>query len=224
MGATFITSTGTDIGKTFVARGLIRQLRQDRRAVDAIKPVVSGFTPSGAAASDPGLLLAALGRAPTMSEIERIAPWRFVAPLSPDIAARKEERSIPFDALVDFCRDAIDAADEVLLIEGVGGIMVPLDERHTVLDWIAALAVPVIVVAGNYLGTISHTLTTLAVLANQKVAVRGVVVSDTTRTASLQENVGAIARFSDRVLVLPLPRLARHHEDHPTFVQLAARL
>ena len=66
--------------------------------------MVTGFDPATAATSDPGMLLAALGRPVTPAEIERIAPWRFAAPLSPDMAARRENRAIDFDALVEFCR------------------------------------------------------------------------------------------------------------------------
>jgi dethiobiotin synthetase len=224
MSAVFITSTGTDVGKTFVACGLIRHIHDQERMVDAVKPVVSGFLPRTAATSDPGLLLTALGRSATMAEIAPISPWRFAAPLSPDLAAQKEDRQIDFEALIAFSRQAIKTAPGVLLIEGVGGVMVPLDDRHTVLDWMSALAIPVILVVGNYLGTISHTLTALNVLAARKLEVLSVVVSDTARTASLEDNAHAIARFAAGREVLTLPRLPRNSFRHPTFVQLASRL
>ena len=114
--------------------------------------------------------------------------------------------------------------DGVLLIEGVGGVMVPVDDRHTVLDWMSALALPVILVVGNYLGTISHTLTALGVLADRKLEVLSIVVSDTARTASLEDNARAIARFAAGLEVMTLPRLARNSFRHPTFVELAARV
>ena len=90
MTAIFITATGTDIGKTFVAASLIGHFRQMGRLVEAIKPVVSGFDPAQAATSDPGVLLKALGLPVTAPQIERISPWRFRAALSPDLAARRE--------------------------------------------------------------------------------------------------------------------------------------
>ena len=110
MSAYFVTSTGTDIGKTFVTAGLIRYLREAGQAVDALKPVVSGFNPSVVETSDPAVLLAALGRPVAADEVERIAPWRFRAPLSPDLAAAREGRSIDFGQLIAFSRQAIDAA------------------------------------------------------------------------------------------------------------------
>src|SRR5689334_6196325 len=137
MGALFITATGTDIGKTFVTAGLIAELRAAGRSVHAIKPVVSGFDPAHSAGSDPAVLLDALER--STADLDAISPWRFKAPLAPDMAAGQEGRSVDFAALVAFSRDAIAAARDVLLIEGVGGIMVPLDDRHTVLDWMAEL-------------------------------------------------------------------------------------
>jgi dethiobiotin synthetase len=224
MSAVFITSTGTDVGKTFVACGLIRHIHDQERMVDAVKPVVSGFLPRKAATSDPGLLLTALGRSATMAEIARISPWRFAAPLSPDLAAQKEDRQIDFEALVAFSRQAIKAAPGVLLIEGVGGVMVPLDDRHTVLDWMSALTIPVIIVVGNYLGTISHTLTALDVVAGRKLEVLGVVVSDTARTASLEDNARVIRRFAGGPQVQTLPKLPRNSFRHPTFVELARRV
>jgi dethiobiotin synthetase len=223
MTAVFITSTGTDIGKTFIARGLIRHLRDRGRTVDALKPVVSGFLPREVETSDVGLLLSALGRPSTVTEIERISPWRFTAPLSPDIAAQREGRRIDFGSLVDFSKSAIESATDVLLIEGIGGVMVPLDERHTVLDWMAALTRPIVLVAGNYLGTISHTLTALEVLASRKLEVLSVVLSEHECLVPLVDNAHAIARLA-KMEVTTVPRLAEGAFDHPAFEHLAARV
>lgn len=84
---------------------------------------------------------------------------------------------IEFDALVSFCREAA-ARDGTLLIEGVGGVMVPLDARHTVLDWIAPLALPVVVVTGSCLGTLSHTLTAAEALKRTSIKAITLVITD----------------------------------------------
>src|SRR5215471_2405272 len=107
MTAIFVTATGTDVGKTFVARGVIRQLRARGRTVDALKPIVTGFDPHTAHISDTGRLLAALGRALTPKQIAQISPFRLRQPLSPHMAARLEGTSIDFKALNTFCRNAI---------------------------------------------------------------------------------------------------------------------
>lgn len=225
MGAVFITATGTDVGKTFVACGLIRALRRSGRAVDALKPIVSGYDPARAQDSDPGRLLAALGRPVTDAEVARLSPWRFAAPLSPDLAARREDRTINVAAVSEFCRRAIAAGGGTLLIEGVGGVMVPLDARHTVLDWMADLSLPVIVVAGSYLGTISHTLSALDVIERRGLKVLALVVSKTAgATVTLEDTVASLGQFTGPAEIVPLPRLAAGSHDHPAFARLAQRL
>jgi dethiobiotin synthetase len=206
--AIFITGTGTDVGKTFVGASLIRHLRQMGRSVDAIKPVVSGFDPDQPAASDPGILLQALGFPVTLQNIERISPWRFRAAISPDLAARREGRRIDVDDVVAFCKSAIEDRREILLVEGVGGIMVPLDEQRTILDVMMALQLPLILVVGSYLGTISHTLTALDALFRRDMAVLAIIVSETPGSpVPLDETVAAIARFAEPVIGLPRQQL-----------------
>ncbi len=223
MAAIFVTATGTDIGKTFVTAGLIRHLRNAGRAVGALKPVVSGFDPASMTSSDPGILLSALGRTVTAEEIARIAPWRFRAPLSPDMAAARDGRAIDFAALLDFSRSAIAACETgMLFIEGIGGIMVPLDRRHTVADWMAALGVPLLLAAGSYLGSISHTLTCLEVLARRGLKIAAIAVSETQGSAvPLGDTAAAIARFAGTIPVIGIPRLPAGDFTHPAFGRLA---
>ena len=204
MTAIFITGTGTEVGKTFVAASLIRHLRSMGRSVEAIKPVVSGFDPEQAVASDPGVLLQALGFPATLPNVERISPWRFHAALSPDAAARLEGRRIDVDEVITFCQSAIAQRQEILLIEGVGGIMVPLDEQRTILDVMMALQLPLVLVAGSYLGTISHTLTALDALFRRDLSVLATIVSETPGSSvPLAETVAAIGRFTEPVIGLP---------------------
>ena len=219
MTAIFVTGTGTDLGKTFLSAALIRHWRVAGHAVAAFKPVASGFDPATARASDPGMLLEALGR--PITDIEAMSPWRFAAPLSPDMAAAREGRTLDFDAIVEFSRRAATSSERVL-IEGVGGIMVPLDERHTVLDWMSALRLPVLLVAGSYLGTISHTLTALRVLAQRNLMAAAVAVSESAVPgARLDETVATIARFADMIEVVGMPRLSNDVHSHPAITRIA---
>ncbi|GAA5263628.1 dethiobiotin synthetase [Acidiphilium sp. MT5] len=178
MSAYFVTSTGTDMGKTYVTAAILRQSRARGRVAHAIKPLASGYQAAEAATSDAGVLLGAMGRALTAEAVAAICPWRYAAPISPDMAAAREGRSIDLPALIGFCQAAMAAAPGDLFIEGVGGAMVPLDPDHTVRDWIKALGVPAVVVVGNYLGTISHTLCTLEALASADIAVAALVVNE----------------------------------------------
>ncbi|MBS0277775.1 MAG: dethiobiotin synthase [Proteobacteria bacterium] len=221
MSAYFVTATGTDIGKTFVTAGLIRHLRNAGEEVDAFKPVVSGFDIATAALSDPGVLLGALDEAVTPESLDRLSPWRFAAPLSPDMAAAREGKSLDFDAIVSTCKKRIAQSEGTLFIEGVGGVMVPLDETHTVLDWMKALDLPLIVVTGSYLGTISHTLTAMECLSRKGLVVKALVINDSGDGAvPMEETKAALARFLPDVTLAALPRVKRPTDAADNFAAL----
>ena len=225
MSAYFITGTGTDIGKTFVAAGLVRGLHEAGKPVWALKPVVSGFDVAKARASDPGVLLSAMNHATSLDCIARISPWRFAAPLSPDMAAAREGKEIDFEALVAFSREQIEGHRGTLLIEGVGGVMTPLDKHRTVLDWMAALGLPAILVAGSYLGTISHTLTTLSVIAQAGLSVKALVVNETGDGAvPLDETVATLRRFAPGLAIATIPRVKAPVGARDAFAKLARLL
>jgi dethiobiotin synthetase len=215
----FITATGTDIGKTYVTSGIVQAARKAARPFSAIKPVLSGYDPQFAAGSDPAILLAAMDRRVTHANIASITPWRFTAPLSPDMAAAKEGRSLDFNALTAFCEAASSAA-ETLLIEGVGGVAVPLDATHLVADWIAALRIPAILVAGTYLGTISHTISAAESLVVRGIPIAAIVLSESTNApASAEETASVLARF----LPHPIHIIPRELNETP-FRELATIL
>jgi dethiobiotin synthetase len=173
--------------------------------VRALKPVASGFDAAQPADSDAGALLRATDLSCRAANLDAISPWRFAAPLSPDMAAAREGRKIPFSELLDFCR-APSTAD-VTLIEGIGGVMVPLDAEHTVLDWIAALGAPAVLVAGSYLGTLSHTLTAAAVLRARGCTLAAVVVSESLDSpVAPEETAAAIGRFVKPAPTAVVPR------------------
>jgi dethiobiotin synthetase len=153
--AVFVAGAGTEIGKTYVTAALTRRLRALGRGVRTLKPLASGVPPLDAAdfaESDTGRLLAAQGLATTPETVAACSPWRFTAPLSPDLAATREGRTLALDDLVGWCRREIAATppDTTLLIEGVGGVMSPPTPPDFVAGAIARhRAVPVIVIARN---------------------------------------------------------------------------
>jgi dethiobiotin synthetase len=204
----FVTGSGTGVGKTLVTAALTHQLRAAGRSVCALKPVISGYTPTTHRDSDTAVLLDSLGLAHTQVAIDRLSPFRFEAPLSPDMAAAREGRGIDFDALLGLCRDAAAGPDDVLLIEGVGGVMVPLTEDKTVLDWITALEMPCLLVVGSYLGTISHTLTAVEALRGRNARLIGIVISESAESpAAPAETRATIRRFLPDTRIVVLPRL-----------------
>ena len=205
MSTLFVTATGTEIGKTLVTAALCHQLRAAGQPVRVLKPVLSGYDPATLADSDPGVLLASLGEAATEEAVASIAPWRFAAPLSPDMAAAREGRRLDLAEILAYCRAA---AGDPLLIEGIGGAMVPISERHTVLDWIAELGAPALVVTGSYLGTISHTLTTLAAIRGRGVPIAGLVISESAESpVALTETAETINRHAGPLPTVLVPRL-----------------
>jgi dethiobiotin synthetase len=193
----FITATGTDIGKTFITAALARQAKALGKSVAAYKPVISGFDPDRPEESDTGILLQALGLPSTPENIEKISPWRFREPLAPTMAAKLENRTLDFEALIAQTRAATESGEDVVLIEGVGGVMAPLAGKKTIIDWIEALGIETILVTDSYLGTLSHTLTALDALQRRKIPVFAIIVNESTESSvPLDATAEEIARFT----------------------------
>lgn len=205
MSSIFVTSSGTGIGKTYVMCRLIAELKGAGRSLRACKPLVSGFDLADVVATDCGKILQASGQAINSTNLDAVSPWRFQAPLSPDLAAQREQRSIAFDELVAFSRPS--RSSELTLVEGIGGVMVPIDTEHTVLDWIEALGAATLLVVGSYLGSLSHSLTAAAVLASRQIECLAVIVSESLNAPiSVEETADSLRRFVGAVPVVTLPR------------------
>lgn len=204
----FITASGTGTGKTLIACALCHQLRARSLRVQGLKPVISGFDPAEAGESDTGLILRSLGREISAESIAGISPFRFSAPLAPNMAARREGRKIALGGIVDFCRQRAADDFDVTLIEGVGGVMAPLTDEATVIDWMAALGFPALVVLGSYLGAISHGLTALGALAARAIPIAGVIVNESSESpVDLAETVDSFRRFLPGHGIIAVPRL-----------------
>jgi dethiobiotin synthetase len=217
----FITATGTDIGKTFVAAGLIRALRARGVGVSALKPVVSGFDETHPEGSDPAILLAALDKSLDLATLDAISPWRFAAPLSPDMAARKEARAIDFETVKTYCESRIAETGDLVIIEGVGGIMVPLNERFTILDLMFHLALPVILISGNYLGAVSHLLSALDVLKNRDLFPRAIVINESENSqVSMADTMETLSHFCGNIHLIQIARQRAGTSSEACFAQL----
>jgi dethiobiotin synthetase len=203
----FIAGTGTEVGKTYVAAAVVRGLKARGHAVDALKPVASGFDPARPEASDAGVLLAALGEPITAPSVQRITPWRFTAPLSPPLAARREGRRLDADDVFALCRMRVrEAGPTLVVVEAAGGLMSPIDDSRTMLDLAAALEAPVLLVAGSYLGTISHVLTAVEALRGRGCALLGVAVSESPQAPPLAETLAALDAFLPKTPIIAVPR------------------
>lgn len=168
---------------------------------------MSGFDPADLASSDAGRLLAALGEEATTDNVARVAPIRFEAALPPTVAAARYDRMLIFRDVVRACRDALERTDDILVIEGVGGVMAPIAEGAKVIDLINELEAPALLVVGSYLGAASHALTALSVLDAENVPVIGIVVSESEGSpVTLGETMAMIAPFDHDRRILALPR------------------
>lgn len=176
----FITGSGTGVGKTLVTTSLAYQLLAKGKRVSALKPVISGYA-EGDMQSDTAALLKCQNLPVNKPNIEAISPWRFAAALAPSAAAAREGKGIDFSQLCEFCY--VTRVSEITLIEGAGGVMAPLTHEQTMLDWMSAVGYPAILVAGTYLGAVSHALASAEVLRARGIPLQAVVVSESEKGA-----------------------------------------
>ncbi len=202
MAGLFLTSSGTAIGKTYIAQALLRsQCNSPQRRFSACKPIISGWPDDASllAQTDTGILLEAQNQPCLPMAIEQCTPWRFRLPLTPASAAIAEQREIDWSHLLAFCHHRLDAArqqKQIHLIEGVGGVMAPLTPKKTVLDWMVDLNLPVLLVVGNDLGTLSHTLTAIETLKQKRLKIAAVVMNaHQESTVTLQDNRDCLQAF-----------------------------
>ncbi len=182
----FVSGIGTNVGKTFVSAGLMLATR-----AQYFKPVQTGAPEN-------------LDRE-TVRELTGLPESRFLpeiktfkAPLSPHRAAMLEGQEIRVSGI------ALPQVQGPLVVEGAGGLLVPLNSTETMLDLIVSFGLPVVLVSTDYLGSINHTLLSLRCLQQEGVAVAGLVFTG----RSFEDNAQAIARFAGEVPVWPrLPHL-----------------
>ena len=204
MKAFFVAGTGTDLGKTHVGCALLEAARSRGLRVDAFKPVVSGFDPAAPEASDPARLAVALGRPDAWADV---SPRRYRAPLAPNLAARLEGDTLRMEDLVADCRAWLTDRDvDLALVEGAGGVMSPMTDDATNLDLMSALGLPILLVAGSYLGTASHLLTALEVLRARSLTVAAIVVSESLDAPDLAQTVEMLRAFERQTPIIVAPR------------------
>ena len=170
-----VTGTDTDVGKTLVAAAVADWFRRRHRRVGVLNPIATGCVHrrEGLVSEDAEFLAhCAEARFP----LDVICPVRYAEPLAPSVAAEREKRPVDWDAVQRSLR-MIQTGSDVMIVEGVGGVLVPLDANHTVIDLAHWLKFPAIVVVRAGLGTINHTLLTVNALRDADVNVAGVVIN-----------------------------------------------
>ena len=173
----FVTGTDTGVGKTVVSRLLISGLRQRGVTVGVVKPVETGCllgADGELIAADATALWQANGQS---LALEDVVPYRFVTPIAPAVAAMKEDRQIDFDFLADHIQ-RLSSECELLIVEGAGGLLVPLDEARTFADLAQHLEMTVLLVVASRLGCINHAALTLEVFRHRGLDVLGYVLNE----------------------------------------------
>ena len=197
----FVTGTDTGVGKTEVSCAVISSARAAGLDVGAMKPAESG-----AADGEPGdasrLARAAGGGDPA----ELVCPYRFGPPLAPAVAARLAGVEISLARLVDAAR-TLSSRHAALLVEGAGGLLVPLTPSATYADLAVALGLPVLLVARAGLGTVNHTALTVEALRARGLAIAGIVLNRTAAEddPSVPHNAAEIARLTGLTPLVTLP-------------------
>jgi dethiobiotin synthetase len=194
----FVTGTGTGVGKTVLSAALLAAIAAAGERVSAYKPVVTGVDdPPGEWPPDHELLARVAGMTP-----EEVAPLRYGPAVSPHLAAELAGEHIDPERIAATAEAVLRSADArgaVLIVEGVGGLLVPLTEGFTVRNLAAQMGLPLVIAASPGLGTINHTLLTLEAARAVELEVRAVVLTPWPELPDAMEasNRATIARLGD---------------------------
>jgi len=220
----FVTGTDTGVGKTYVAALIARELVAAGHRVGVYKPVASGCRREGGriVSDDARALWEAAGRP---GELDRVCPQCFLAPLAPHLAARAEGREVDGDLL----RAGLaywQARSEIILVEGIGGLMSPLSDEEYVADLAEEFGFPLVVVTRNALGTINQTLQTLITAATfrEGLPIAGVVLNNPARPsgdASLSTNRQELSARCVPAILAEVPWQADRFDTEVDWFKLA---
>ena len=223
----FVTGTDTGVGKTLVSAALVRRLAQLGHRVGVMKPVETGLEAGLSDHSDAARLLAAAG---VNDSLDLVSPYRFAAPLAPYAAAVAQGRVIELSEIVRQY-DALAARYPCVVVEGAGGLLVPMGHDWDMSDLISRLGLPVLLLGRVGLGGINHALLTLEALERRQIPVLALLLNETTPSSTpvhQEQCASTVALLKKRVsvpLLGPLPYVARSGDEWlHTVEQLAGRL
>ncbi len=201
--AFFITGTDTGIGKTYVACQLIRQYVAQGYRVVGMKPVAAGCElVDGKWVNEDVRLLTEASNVD--APLQLVNPYCFNPPIAPHIAAEQEGVDIQLDVIAQAYQALAELAD-IVVVEGAGGLLVPLNAQHTIADLIAYLNIPVLFVVGMRLGCINHALLTMEVMQARGLNVSAWVANPIDREMQCyQENLltlqSKLVAFPERII------------------------
>ena len=223
MNGFFITGTDTGVGKTLIAGALARALSLQGRRVGVMKPFESGCRRDGDRVV-PADALFLRNMAGSQDDLALICPYAFERPLAPGIAARSEHVAINIEK-VQKIFNQLSAAYDIMLVEGAGGLMVPISEELLMIDVIGLLKLPLIIVARTALGTINHTLLTVKEAQRAGIRVCGIILNKVSPEPDEAEdtNPEVIRKFSNVPLLGQVPYIPEVKRANPEFLSSLAR-
>jgi dethiobiotin synthetase len=190
----FITGTDTGIGKTVVTGALALCLKQRGLNVAVMKPIETGCSNEREPDSDAERLRTVIA---ATTSIDLISPYRFALPLAPLAAARAAGVTIEIDRIAAACRNLTENNDFVL-VEGIGGLMVPLSEKMDVRNLIAFLHLPALVVGRAALGGVNHALLTLEALGQRAIPTVGIVLNQLASARNHEQTQSTVDLIRER--------------------------
>jgi dethiobiotin synthetase len=198
----FITGTDTSVGKTVIAGAVARILTDKGQRVGVFKPIATGCRRAweGLVSYDTEFLA---DSANSEMPLSTITPVGYLTPAAPIVSASHEGRSIDFDSIAGAYKHICESSDAVI-VEGIGGVRVPLTAEFDVLDLAVELDLPVVIVARANLGTINHTLMTIDCIRAAHLRIAGVVINgyDATKAGVAEETAGEVITQCGGVNVL----------------------
>ncbi len=202
----FITGTDTGVGKTYVATGIASALRSRGVDVGVMKPAETGCR-IRAGKLVPADALNLMKAANVHDALSNVNPYRFRNPLSPLTAAGLEGTKIVEDKILS-AYYTLSRRHQFMIVEGAGGILVPLTEKYLYLDLAASLGLPVLIIARPGLGTINHTLLTVAALHEKNITISGIVVNyaDSRKTGPAEKTSPAVIERISGVKIIEIMR------------------
>ena len=218
----FVTGTDTGVGKTLVAGGLAALFKDNGLDVGVMKPVATGCNwENNRLVSDDALFLKS--SAQTDDDYELINPVSLEQPLAPSAAARLSNTEIDPECIRSAYR-TLCGRHERLIVEGIGGLLVPISDDYFVADMAREMELPLIIVCRAALGTINHTLMTVAYAQGHGLKIKGIIVNDSTGTvdaAVLETSIDEIGYFTGLPLLGMIPCIKGLDAKHPDRAFLA---
>ena len=217
----FVTGTDTDVGKTFAAVLLLQQFASKGFATAAIKPIAAGADYAGDGQYNDDAIQ--LQKAATIEhDYKQVNPFLLAQPMAPHLAARLEGDELSVEACGDACEEVLSSRADVVVVEGAGGWLVPLNESQTMADLACELDANVVLVVGMRLGCLNHALLTVAAIQSSGLKLAGWIANHAwpQPMAYAEDNIATLKMMIDAPLLGEIPYLSEREVESSDTIPL----